>query len=80
VEDVKASEVLTGTMVLLEEHRVFVVLVDGFPLLLGDANGAAYGRCDYNYWSGSERRRAAYEGSGGGKNVPSVMLSHAAST
>lgn len=46
VEDVDTSEVLSSAVVFIEENRI-VIIVDCFPLLLSDADGAAH-RC-YEY-------------------------------
>jgi hypothetical protein len=55
VEDVDTGEVLSGAVVFVEEDGI-VLIVDCFPLLLGDANGAAH-RCYEDYYGSLLERK-----------------------
>ncbi len=73
VEDIQAGQVLARAVVLLQLHRVLVVLIDGFPLCLGDADGAAYRRCACHFWASSGGRMHSGGGGGAEENEPSVI-------
>lgn len=86
VKDIEAREVLATSSVFLEHHGILRVLIDGFPLLFRNANGASYRLSTHQPSTGSGPRldlaaaSIKAEGQGSKTFLPSVMLSHASST